>query len=451
MRRVLVITGDPIGVRMAGPAIRAWNIALELSKENDVALMTTTELEMSLIAPFALHRVRPGQDREFAALERWAEVIVFQGYAMSQFVALHSTDRILVADIYDPIHLEMLEQGRELPAATWNLRVRNARDALNEQIALADFFLCASERQRLFHLGHLASLGRINPLTYADDPHLERLLAVVPFGLSSTPPVHSRDVLLGVLAGVEPGDRVLIWGGGLYSWFDPKTLITAVVNVARRHDGVKLFFLGTRHPGVAEMGIVRESLDLARELGALDSSVFFNETWVEYGDRQNFLMEAAVGVSTHMSHLETTFAFRARILDYLWAGLPMIVTEGDSFAELIIAEGLGTVVPAQDVGALEAAIERTLFDRKFAVAAAAQVARVREDFYWDRVLAPLVDFVRNPWHAADYSGRRSSRSTKGETRRMQHGLRHDLAMALHHLRNSGPADVVSRIRGRLGR
>lgn len=51
-------------------------------------------------------------------------------------------------------------------------------------------------------------------------------------------------------------------------------------------------------------------------------------------------MEADAGVSTHMSHVETTFSFRTRILDYLWAGRPpMVVTEGDSFAELVEREG----------------------------------------------------------------------------------------------------------------
>jgi glycosyltransferase involved in cell wall biosynthesis len=103
---------------------------------------------------------------------------------------------------------------------------------------------------------------------------------------------------------------------------------------------------------------------------------------VQYADRQNYLLEADAGVSTHMSQVETTFSFRTRILDYLWAGLPMVVTEGDSFADLVREEGLGVVVPAQDVAALESAIERVLFDAEFARVARANVARVCQEFYW---------------------------------------------------------------------
>src|SRR5206468_8785633 len=102
--------------------------------------------------------------------------------------------------------------------------------------------------------------------------------------------------------------------------------------------------------------------DLATELGLTGTHVFFNEGWVPYEERQNYLLEADIGVSTHLDHVETAFSFRTRILDYLWASLPIVATEGDSFATLIEAEGLGLTVPAQDVGALETALLPLLDD-----------------------------------------------------------------------------------------
>ena len=63
----------------------------------------------------------------------------------------------------------------------------------NTQLALGDFFLCASERQRDFWIGALHTAGRINPQTYAADPTLRSLIDVVPFGLpDEPPPEHSR-------------------------------------------------------------------------------------------------------------------------------------------------------------------------------------------------------------------------------------------------------------------
>jgi glycosyltransferase involved in cell wall biosynthesis len=452
---VLVITGDPIGVKMAGPAIRSWNMASALSAENSVTLVTTTNLEQ-VDSPFALERVRPGEDARFAELEKWADVILFQGHARDQFAALQKTTKIVVCDIYDPMQLEMLEQGREQPRGTWELMVTRAARALNSQLAAGDFFLCASERQRLFYLGQLAALGRVSPATYENDPHLRDLLAVVPFGLDATPPVHEKQVLKGVRPGIGPDDKVVIWGGGIYSWFDPETLIRAVAALAKRQPKVKLFFLGTKHPGVDEMDIVTTSRRLAAQLGATDSSVFFNDTWVDFADRQNYLLEASAGASTHQRHIETEFSFRTRILDYLWADLPMVITEGDSMAELVDRERLGIVVPANDVEALEAALERVLFDDKFAKAARANVKRVATQFTWDRVLVPLVDFVRHPHHAADRPDgmatgvARELAATSGRTR-PTHGLRHDVSMTWHYLVNSGPRTVLRKLGRRLGR
>ncbi|HEY9423187.1 MAG TPA: glycosyltransferase family 4 protein, partial [Microterricola sp.] len=263
----------------------------------------------------------------------------------------------------------------------------------------------------------------------------------------------------GTLPGIGPDDKVLLWSGGLYNWFDPKTLIRAVAKLSETHDNVRLFFQGTKHPhpGVPEMGIVAESRALAKELGVLDSSVFFNSSWVDYADRHNYLGEADAGVSTHYAHVETTFSFRTRILDYLWAELPMVVTEGDHFAELIASEKLGVVVPPTDVDALTDALETVLFDEKFASAARRNIKRVRQDYEWGTVLAPLVDFVASPQHAPDLvaSGAVTAGSTGGArkpvVRRKKHGIRHDAGLFVHYLKNGGPKVVVKKVQSRLRR
>jgi GT2 family glycosyltransferase len=450
-QKVLIITGDPIGAKLAGPAIRAWNMAQNLANSNTVTLLTLSGAE-AIDAPFDIVHVRAGADREFARWERWADIIVFQGHAMAVFDALRTTRKIVVVDIYDPMHLEQLEQGKELEPAVWNRQVQDATDVLNQQLLRGDFFLCASERQRHFYLGQLAALGRINPANYMADPHLAGLIAVVSFGLPSQPPVHGRRVLKGVLPGISLDDKVLLWGGGLYNWFDPLTLIRAVHELSSRRSNVRLFFQGTQHPhpGVPEMAIVAESRSLAEELGALDTTVFFNSSWVDYTDRQNYLLESDAGVSTHFAHIETTFSFRTRILDYLWAELPMVVTAGDHFAELIEKEVLGVVVAPGDVESLVTALEKVLFDASFRKKAIANIRRVRVSYQWDRVLEPLADFVAAPHLASDRKpgsgGHGRRRRASGTTRRS--GILFDLGRATFYLRNGGPVVVIRKIRRR---
>jgi glycosyltransferase involved in cell wall biosynthesis len=360
-----------------------------------VTLVSLTGVDEALSSAFRLTHVEPGDDKTFSGWESWADAIIFQGHAMELFPSLRASSKHLIVDIYDPMHLEQLEQARHLPAAEWDRQVADARNTIESQIAVGDYFLCASERQRHFYLGQLTTLGRVGPAGYADDPHLEKLIGVVPFGLPGTDPARTRPVLKGVVPGIGVDDHVIIWSGGVYDWFDPLTLIRAVAQLSSTKPSVKLFFMGTAHPhpGVPEMPIIKASRDLAEELGVAGKHVFFNDSWVDYDDRQNYLLEADLGVSTHRSHIETTFSFRTRILDYLWASLPMVVTDGDHFADEVTRHGLGKTVPAGDVQALVAALETALFDDKFRARATKALRVVRENYRWDTVLEPLVKHV----------------------------------------------------------
>ncbi|HMF04042.1 MAG TPA: glycosyltransferase [Acidimicrobiia bacterium] len=398
-RRVVVLTGDVLEPKMAGPAIRAWNMACTLAREHDVQLASTQEC--SLWHPD--FPVRVVDEREIEDLEAWCDVLVFQGNLMRQHAVLRDTQKIVVTDIYDPFHLEVLEQARNLDPPARLLAVQSSTDVLNEQLRRGDFFLCASEKQRDFWLGQLASVGRINPATYDRGENLEGLLAVAPFGVSDEPPRHTRSVLRGVVPGIGESDKVVLWGGGIYNWFDPLTLLRAVDKLRRRLPEVRLFFLGLRHPNpqVGEMKMADDAVALAEELGLVGTNVFFNEDWVEYDDRQNYLLESDIGVSTHLDHVETEFSFRTRLLDYLWASLPIVATAGDSLAALIDSSGIGLTVPAGDVDALEAALFRLLDDDELNRTCRAAIERVVPSYRWSTVLEPLLEFCRAPSRAPD--------------------------------------------------
>ncbi|MDQ3577874.1 MAG: glycosyltransferase family 4 protein [Actinomycetota bacterium] len=399
MTRIAVITPDVLGQRLAGPAIRALHIAEVLSHSHEVTLISTSRCTIK----------RPAFDCRAASLSELrgavgeAEVVVLQGYVTYRAPWLMRSDKVLVIDLYDPLHLEQLEQlpDRTLPERRdmVDLTVR----VLNEQLIRGDFFLCATEEQRHLWLGQMGALGRLNPANFERDPTLRSLIAVCPFGLPAEPPVRQRPAIKGVVDGIGSSDRVILWAGGVYDWLDPLTLIRAVDRIKDTHPDVRLFFLGMSHPNpdVFDMAVAQQSRRLADDLGLTGKHVFFNAGWVAYDDRQNYLLDADVGVSTHFEHLETTFSFRTRILDYLWAGLPVVATCGDSFGSLIAAEGLGATVAERDVPGLAQALTVLLDDAEVAGQARANISRVRERFTWPLVLAPLVDFCASPRRSPD--------------------------------------------------
>jgi glycosyltransferase involved in cell wall biosynthesis len=385
---------------MAGPAIRAWHIAEALAAEHDVVLATTSELCDVSSPGFSVESA--GRTR-FAELERWCEVAIVQGYLLHNVPELRGSEKIMLFDLYDPLHLEALVLTRGDPEPDRSVNVANTVGTLEEQLARGDFFVCASDKQRDLWLGFLAAMGRINPKTYADDPTLRRLIDVVPFGLPDDPPVRTRRTLRGIVPGIGADDDVVIWGGGLYDWFDPLTLIRAIDKVRVARPRVRLYFLGTRHPkpDIVESGVAIEARRLSEALGLTGTHVFFNDGWVPYDERQNYLMEADVGVSLHLEHIESTYSFRTRILDYLWTGLPIVATAGDGFADIISSEGIGTVVPGADVDAVAGALVALLEDGPARDRCRARAVLVADRFRWSVILEPLVAFCAAPRRAPD--------------------------------------------------
>jgi len=451
-RRVLVVTLDTLAERMAGPAIRAWEISRALSGEHDVRLLTFGRCDRAGEGFDARH-IEVG---DFRAEVEASDVVVVQGFVVRTFPWLHECSQVLVVDLYDPFHLETLEVDRYKPRAERDRALRFALDELGEQVRRGDLFLCASARQRDLWIGQLAAAGRINPDTYDADPSLGSLLAVVPFGTQEEPPVQRRHAIKGAVPGIAADDVVVLWGGGVYNWFDPLTLVRAV-DVARHSvPNLRLYFLGMKHPNpdVPEMAVATRCRELAEELGLAGTHVFFNEDWVPYAERGDYLRDADLGVSCHYPHVETEFSFRTRILDYLWAGLPIVSTRGDSFAALVDARDLGRTVPPEDVDALATALVELASDTAARAGYRERVAAVADEFRWSVVLEPLVRFCRDPRRAAD-AGRLPAAPAEPSAPMAPVGrlvrLRADLAAAWRHLRAGGPRQVISKVRWRLAR
>src|SRR6185436_5397570 len=131
---------------------------------------------------------------------------------------------------------------------------------------------------------------------------------------------------------------------------------------------------------------------LARELGLLGRVVRFNDGWVPYEERGAWLLQADCAVAAHRDHLETRFAHRTRLLDCLWAGLPVVCTRGDELAERISREGLGEAVPVGDPGALAAGLARVLDAGRAAYSE--RLAAAAGELRWSRVAEPLAALVR---------------------------------------------------------
>src|SRR5436190_1114961 len=200
MSRVLVLSGDGVTERMAGPAIRRLELARVLAGAgHDVTLAAEGATGYPPDEPFA---IVPFDRRALRGLAGSHDAILLQGWVLERHPALARAGPPLIVDLYDPFPLELLMLLEEGTASVRAQAQSNAMRALGDQLDAGDFFLCASERQRDYWLGWLEARGRVNPSTHDVDPTLRSLIDVVPFGVPSRAPARAGPGCRGVLSGV---------------------------------------------------------------------------------------------------------------------------------------------------------------------------------------------------------------------------------------------------------
>jgi len=399
--RILVVTFDTVGSVMAGPGIRAWEISRVLGQFFPTTLAAPCPVPddppgFSMVGL----PVGPGAEEALLALVDDYDVIVAQVLppSLMQDDVLH--DKYLVVDLYCPWVFENLERYREDDTVTSAWLTADV-EAIARMITYGDFFICAGERQRAYWLGALTSMGRLTQATYAHDADGRALIDVVPFGLSAEPPVQTKKVLKGVFPGIGADDFVALWGGGLWDWLDPLTLIHATAHLRAAGYPIRTFFLGTQRPSVSRETEVRPAMleatrALSDALSLTGIHVFFNDSWVPYAMRANYLCEADFGISLHRNTIETRFAFRTRVLDYLWAGIVPIVNDGDTIADLVRANDVGHVVPIGDAVALARTIAALIDAPEERARLIVEGQRLAQSLTWQEVTRPLVAFCQQP-------------------------------------------------------
>ena len=399
--RLLIISYDIIGKQMAGPGIRFYEFAKILSNYIDVTLAAPNRIDINTEG----FRTVTYESGNFKTLRRHTEIsdiILIQGHILHYFPFLKNFKGKVIVDLYNPFNLESLEMFRNNNMAERMRIDKNNIDILKFQLAIGDFFICASEKQRDYWLGMLNAMGRINPFNYDWDDTLKKLIDIVPFGIPSTPPQHTGEGIRKLMPAIREDDLVALWGGGIWNWLDPITVIKAMWEITRNRKDIKLVFSGIKHPDpkLPEMKKCIDAINLSKELDLYDKFVFFNE-WTPYEIRQNFLLESNAGLSIHREKIETEFAYRTRVMDYIWAKLPIITTEGDSIAKMVKDENIGEVVKYESTHQLARVMESILVNRSLRDIYRKNLEKITPRFYWENVTKPLINYCLEADYASD--------------------------------------------------
>jgi glycosyltransferase involved in cell wall biosynthesis len=357
--RVVVHTPDVVGDRMAGPGIRAWHLARELSKHFETALIAKSEGSEREGVTFIEH----GTDAAKAAM-RDASVLI--GQPARGFRKRRPAQRI-VYDLFDPTVLELRELYGSAPSLRQRVHLAAEWWRLAEALMRADLLICAARKQRDFYEG----------LQSGSASWIE-----VPFGID---PADTKSC-------AKPQDSIVVWGGGVWEWLDPGAAVDAILRLNREGTRARLLFLGRARPNQNLVDRRRDDrFDALLQRGG--PYVAANDQWIPYDERLSWLRSGKIAIMLHRRTAEADYSIRTRLFDAIAAGIPVVATRGGFAAELVEREGLGIVVSPGDVAAVAQAIRRLLMDDETYSNCVDNLERIRPRFAWEVVTRPLVSAI----------------------------------------------------------
>jgi glycosyltransferase involved in cell wall biosynthesis len=396
-QNVLVIAYGPPPIpgvaTVEGTGLRSWGLSAALAKAVSESVVT-----LAIPAWYDL----PAMPAEFAGVRiaRWghdtlAEMIAEYDVIVASYCLGDDSVRIteavlehqvLVWDAYVPIHVEVCARRSanrhgELIAFERDRRIWEAC------LKRGDYFLCATEAQRLYYTGVLAAIGRINPVTYDDDPFL-----IVPYGIHEAEAVPRRRPCSELIS--ASGAWKLLWFGGVYPWFDIGCLLEAVKALSEKH-AVGLVIVGAKNPFVQHPDFEKchERMMKMIEDPAIRPLVHLVD-WVPFHERGDWYLDADMICFANQQGMENLLAWRTRVVDYIWTRTPLATNGGDPLSEEMIAAGAAVRVDATDPAALAATLTATLGDAAKLAAMRQAADTIREKYLWQNAVRPLADVIR---------------------------------------------------------
>lgn len=398
-KNVLVLSHDIAGKNMAGPGIRYVNVAREMSKHFDVTLglLNGSEAQAEEVSNKYNVEATPINSDNYQSLFDSTDYIFAQWLSMDMIRYAREQHKRIIFDLYAPVPIESLISKYFAGTGFGKLEAEEHRKLLatyKHYAAQGDYFVCSNERQKDMWLGFFLANGLWLEHTSAFTD-TSKLIGLAPMGIDAQKPEKSKQVLKGIVPGIEKDDFVLLWTGGLWDWFDPLTVVKAVEKQYKQDSHIKLVFLGFKHPNkrAASMNEAKRTLDYVNKQGLEGKCVFFLEEWLPYEERVDYLLEAGAAIYAHKDSLETRYSHRSRVLDHIYTGLPTIATPGDYLSdEVIEPEQLG-IVANNNVDKLAEAIAKLKSNDKLYESIRKNLEAIREDFYWKNTLADLVDYI----------------------------------------------------------
>jgi glycosyltransferase involved in cell wall biosynthesis len=391
-KKIVVITSSPLpyqGNITDGPGYRLWHLCQILSADHNIVFL-------SLYESFHLGSVHEVQikheshnfrvlaightpDGVATAIEQEEPDILWVPWSSTIFLSRFRRRRPMIVDFIGSGLFEEFGATGKISVPLLSLKLRS--------LWLGDFLLTTTERQRYYLLGLLAASKRLSvPGAVRNDEKLIHVIRISP--PNSAPPSAAvpKDV---------PQIAKIIIAGATSPWYTYESIVEGLKILRQAcHTAFRVYFVGHNPKVRNAQERVREVIERA---GLGEQCTFTGP--VPYDLRCEYYEGGVAGIVPVSAKIEAELSARARVVDCLWAGLPVVTPGQDEYSQLAVASGAGFVYEPADPSSFASVLGRLLEDPALVSIARARARQLVTDVFDPRKsegFMRLSEFLRNP-------------------------------------------------------
>ena len=369
-KKILLFTTEMLpgyGYPTAGGGIRAWNIGEGLKSRGYEVIYSlpqaTIEGKDRLPAIFRT-AAHPADELDSVIENIKPEIVVC--------IQWHHANKLknpgnlpLVLDLFGLLMLENAYFNE------FNLELFSISKI--EAIAKADYFICATEKQKAYFLTWMVLAGI---------PPKAEVIEAIPVSLSPDLPAYTI-----------PEEIQFVFGGVFWPWQDPFTPLNEVIQTLDQKQQGRIKIYGSVHPYLKNIPLTYSN----PEERLLKSPRMERCAMLQHEDMMQEYGKASVAADLMMPNNERFLAYPIRTVCYLWAGLPLIIPDFNDVAPLVKEYNAGWVVDTTKPGEVSKVVAQILEHPELISQYKANAQRlVREKLTWDKTIEPLHRYCQNP-------------------------------------------------------
>ncbi len=387
LKSCLIISYGPVPTpnyqKIEGGGMRAWGLAKGLLSHGiNVTVAINNSFPQELGVHEKIKLVNWSLDEEFIKLINSFDTVIIS-YCMgdpSVFVVDNISPKVqLLLDVYVPIYVEVSARDTQDMPGEYSAYAHDIANH-NKVLKRGDYFLCANNVQKIFYTGVLGSLGVVNPLSYRQER-----IKVVPFGIHSESQSITEDPFASL--GISKKYKRVLWFGGLYPWFRIEEILNAVKTLAQKDKDFTFVLVGGKNPFNNNPDLLRQyetATKFASEHGLLNKQMFFVD-WVDFDKRVNWYHHSDFVISINQPGEENIFAWRTRVMDYIWGDIVPMTNGGDPLGDELISSGAAIKLNTLDSKGIVKAIE-SIYTKKSTLSNAKKaLSEVKEKYLWENI------------------------------------------------------------------